>query len=53
MTRYLFVVEPTASCFSAFSPDLPGCVTAGRTRDEVELRMREAITFDIEGLRLE
>ena len=53
MTRYLFVIEPTASGFSAFSPDLPGCVAAGRTRDEVEVRMREAIAFHIEGLRLE
>ena len=53
MSRYLFVVEPTGSGYSAFSPDLPGCAAAGATRDEAERRMREAIEFHIEGLRLE
>ena len=51
MTRYLFVIEPTASGFSAFSPDLPGCAAAGATREETEARMREAIEFHVEGLR--
>lgn len=53
MTRYLVVVERTGSDFSAFSPDLPGCVSTGRTREEVEANIREAIEFHIEGLRLE
>jgi predicted RNase H-like HicB family nuclease len=53
MNKYLVVIEPTASGFSAYSPDLPGCVSTGRTRDEVEANMREAIAFHIDGLREE
>ncbi|MBI4481933.1 MAG: type II toxin-antitoxin system HicB family antitoxin [Acidobacteria bacterium] len=49
--RYLIVVEPTSTGFSAYSPDLPGCVATGRTREEVEQQMREAIEFHIDGLR--
>jgi predicted RNase H-like HicB family nuclease len=51
--RYLVVVEPTETGFSAYSPDLPGCVATGRTREEVEEQMREAIEFHIDGLREE
>jgi predicted RNase H-like HicB family nuclease len=53
MTKYLVVIEPTQTGFSAYSPDLPGCVSTGRTREEVEQNMREAITFHVEGLREE
>lgn len=53
MKRYLVVVEPTGSGFSAYSPDLPGCISTGRTRAEVEANIREAIEFHIEGLRRE
>lgn len=53
MKRYLIVVEPTDTGYSAYSPDLPGCVSTGRTRQEVEANMRAAIEFHIEGLRLE
>ncbi|HEX8359680.1 MAG TPA: type II toxin-antitoxin system HicB family antitoxin [Longimicrobium sp.] len=53
MKRYLVVVEPTSTGYSAYSPDLPGCISTGRTREEVEANMREAIEFHIEGLRLE
>jgi predicted RNase H-like HicB family nuclease len=53
MSKYLVVIEPTASGFSAYSPDLPGCISTGRTRDEVEANMREAIAFHIDGLREE
>lgn len=53
MKRYLVVVEHTETGYSAYSPDLPGCVSTGRTRQEVEANMREAIEFHIEGLRLE
>ena len=49
--RYLIVIEASQTGFSAYSPDLPGCVAAGRTRQEVEEQMREAIEFHIEGLR--
>lgn len=52
MNRYLIIIEDTASGFSAYSPDIPGCVATGGTRDEVEREMRDAIEFHIEGLRL-
>jgi predicted RNase H-like HicB family nuclease len=53
MKRYLVVVEQTSTGFSAYSPDLPGCISTGATRAEVEANMREAVEFHIEGLRLE
>ena len=53
MMQYLIVIEPTDSGFSAYSPDLPGCVSTGATREEVEANMREAVAFHLEGLRLE
>ena len=51
--KYLIVIEPTKTGFSAYSPDLPGCVSTGRTREEVEQNMREAISFHLDGLREE
>ena len=53
MSRYLVVIEESSAGFSAYSPDLPGCVAAGTTRDEVERNMREAIAFHVDGLKLE
>lgn len=53
MKKYLIIIEETATGYSAFSPDLPGCVSAGRSRQEVERNMREAIEFHLEGMRLE
>lgn len=53
MKKYLVVVEETATGFSAYSPDLMGCIATGATRDEVEREMREAMQFHVEGLRLE
>jgi predicted RNase H-like HicB family nuclease len=52
MSRYLIIIESTATGFSAYSPDLPGCAATGRTRPEVEQEMHDAIEFHIEGLRL-
>ena len=52
MSRYLIIIEETATGFSAYSPDLPGCAATGATRDEVEREMYDAIQFHIEGLRL-
>lgn len=49
--RYLVVVEEGVTSFGAYVPDLPGCVAAGETRDEVLTLIREAIEFHIEGLR--
>lgn len=51
MSRYLIIIENSASCFSAYSPDLPGCIATGATRAEVENEMQKAIQFHIEGLR--
>ena len=51
MKKYLIVIEETATGFSAYSPDLPGCVSTGTTRDDVEQNMREAIAFHLDGLR--
>ena len=49
--RYLVVIEPTDTGFSACSPDLPGCVSAGAALEEVERNMQEAIELHLEGLR--
>lgn len=51
--RYLVVVEQGATSFGAYVPDLPGCVAAGDTREEVLRLIREAIEFHIEGLEQE
>lgn len=51
--KYLVIIEPTATGYSAYSPDLPGCVSTGKTRADVERNMREAIAFHVEGLVLE
>jgi predicted RNase H-like HicB family nuclease len=53
MKKYLIVVEPTKTGFSAYSPDLPGCIATGSTRVEVGRNMREAIAFHLDGLREE
>lgn len=49
--KYLINIEKTESGFSAYVPDLPGCISVGDTRDEVEKNIQEAIVFHIEGLR--
>ena len=51
MYRFLVVIEKAASNFSAYSPDLPGCVATGKTRDEAETNMYAAISFYLQGLR--
>ncbi len=50
MHRYLIVIENAGSNYSAYSPDLPGCVTTGATPEEVKKNMSEAIEFHLEGL---
>lgn len=49
--RYAIVIEKTETNYSAYVPDLPGCVATGTTISEVEAETREAIRFHIEGLR--
>jgi predicted RNase H-like HicB family nuclease len=51
MSRYLIVIEPSATGYSAYSPDLEGCVSIGATRGAVERSMQEAIEFHLDGLR--
>ena len=51
--RYLIVIEKTGTGYSAYSPDLDGCVATGATRKQVERAMREAIEFHLDGLRRE
>ena len=51
--KYLIVIEPTGTGFSAYSPDVPGCVSTGETREACEANMREAIDFHLDGLREE
>ena len=52
MSRYLIIIEDTVTGYSAYSPDLPGCVATGQTREEVEREMHDAIEFHIAGLKL-
>lgn len=51
--KYLIIVEETESGFSAYCPDLDGCIATGTTRSEVESLIKEAIEFHIEGLKKE
>jgi predicted RNase H-like HicB family nuclease len=51
--KYLIVIEEAVNGYSAYSPDLPGCVATGSTVDETEQNMRDAIEFHVEGLRAE
>ncbi|MFZ5874991.1 MAG: type II toxin-antitoxin system HicB family antitoxin [Nitrospirota bacterium] len=51
MFRFLVVIEKANGNFSAYSPDLPGCVATGATREEVERNMHEAIELHLQGLR--
>jgi len=50
MYNYLIIIEKTENNYAAYSPDLPGCVATGRTRMEVERRMRTAIDMHLKGL---
>lgn len=49
--RFLVVIEDAGKNFSAYSPDLPGCVATGKTREETEKNMYAAIQMHLEGLR--
>jgi predicted RNase H-like HicB family nuclease len=49
--RYAIVIENAGPNFSAYVPDLPGCVATGATIDEVQREIREAIELHLEGMR--
>jgi len=51
MHKYLVIFEKTDNNYSAYSPDMPGCIATGKTRNEVEKNIREAMSFHIEGLK--
>lgn len=51
MHRFLIVIEKANGNFSAYSPDLAGCVATGKTREQVTRNMHEAIEMHVRGLR--
>ncbi len=51
--RYLIIIEKTKTGFSAYSPDVSGCIATGKTKKEVEKNMQKALEFHLEGLALE
>jgi len=51
MYRFLIIIERAERNFSAYSPDLPGCVATGRTREQAAANMHKAIELHIKGLR--
>jgi predicted RNase H-like HicB family nuclease len=50
MRRYAIVVEDAGTNLAAYVPDLPGCVATGKTREELERLIREAIELHLEGM---
>jgi predicted RNase H-like HicB family nuclease len=50
MHRFLVVIEKAEGNYSAYSPDLPGCIATGATREEAEKNMHEAIELHVSGL---
>lgn len=51
--KYLIVIEETKTGFSAYSPDINGCIATGATKQQVEKNMQQAVVFHLEGLKLE
>jgi len=49
--KYAVVIEKAEGNYSAYVPDLPGCIATGATVEEIETEMREAIAFHIDGMR--
>jgi predicted RNase H-like HicB family nuclease len=50
MHRFLIIIEKTNGNYSAYCPDLPGCVATGKTREETERNMHEAVEMQIQGM---
>jgi predicted RNase H-like HicB family nuclease len=53
MYKYIIIVEKAGANYSAYCPDLPGCVATGKTVEETVDRMEEAIKFHLEGMKKE
>lgn len=51
--KFLIVIEKYKSTFSAYSPDVPGCIATGKTIKEVEKNIKGAIQFHLEGMKEE
>lgn len=51
MYRFLVIIEKANSNYSAYSPDLPGCISTGVTREEAEQHIYEAIEIHLQGLK--
>jgi predicted RNase H-like HicB family nuclease len=49
--KYAIVIEKAENNYSAYVPDLPGCIATGATVEEVEQQIREAIEFHLDGMR--
>lgn len=49
--KYAVVIEKAESNYSAYVPDLPGCIATGNTIEEVEIEIRNAIEFHLEGMK--
>ena len=53
MVKYLIIFEKTKTGYSAYVPDLPGCIATGKTKGMTEKNIFDAIRFHLEGLKLE
>ena len=53
MHKFLVIIEKAGENYSAYSPDLPGCVATGKTRAQTERNMYKAIGFHLEGMKAE
>jgi predicted RNase H-like HicB family nuclease len=51
MHRFLVVIEKAAENYAAYVPDLPGCIATGKTREETEQNIHEAILMHVQGMR--
>jgi len=50
MYRFLIVIEKTSHNYSAYCPDLPGCIATGKTQEETAKNMHEAVQMHIQGM---
>lgn len=53
MNKYLVIFEETSTGYSAYVPDLPGCIATGKTKEDTEKNIYDAIQFHLEGLKAE
>ena len=53
MTKYLVIIEKSETGYSAYVPDLPGCIATGDTKENTEKNIYEAIQFHLEGMEAE